>query len=80
MEHWIINEKFKKRSVIGNMARASEKGGSLHTGGAISLVTRKERMVYFLNFVKYLCFFLTSGFWRLDYTCAICRKKIWVGR
>ncbi|TMW91896.1 hypothetical protein EJD97_013762 [Solanum chilense] len=26
------------------MARASEKRGSLHTGGAISLVTRKERM------------------------------------
>ncbi|KAH0686445.1 hypothetical protein KY284_016998 [Solanum tuberosum] len=26
------------------MARASEKGGSLHTGGAISQVTRKERM------------------------------------
>uniref|UniRef100_M1BZJ2 Uncharacterized protein n=1 Tax=Solanum tuberosum TaxID=4113 RepID=M1BZJ2_SOLTU len=28
------------------MARVSEKGGSLHTGGAISLVTRKERMEY----------------------------------
>ncbi|KAH0682628.1 hypothetical protein KY290_021210 [Solanum tuberosum] len=26
------------------MARALEKGGSLHTGGAISQVTRKERM------------------------------------
>ncbi|KAH0678901.1 hypothetical protein KY284_019986 [Solanum tuberosum] len=33
-----------KRSEIGKMARASEKGGSLHTGGAISQVTRKERM------------------------------------
>uniref|UniRef100_K4B5K4 Uncharacterized protein n=1 Tax=Solanum lycopersicum TaxID=4081 RepID=K4B5K4_SOLLC len=28
------------------MARVSEKGGSLHIGGAISLVTRKERMEY----------------------------------
>ncbi|KAH0745606.1 hypothetical protein KY285_007263 [Solanum tuberosum] len=33
-----------KRSEIGKMAHASEKGGSLHTGGAISQVTRKERM------------------------------------
>ncbi|KAH0675761.1 hypothetical protein KY285_023562 [Solanum tuberosum] len=33
-----------QRSEIGKMARASEKGGSLHTGGAISQVTRKERM------------------------------------
>ncbi|TMW80248.1 hypothetical protein EJD97_022322 [Solanum chilense] len=28
------------------MARASEKGGSLHTGGAISLITRKKRVEY----------------------------------
>uniref|UniRef100_A0A494G964 Uncharacterized protein n=1 Tax=Solanum lycopersicum TaxID=4081 RepID=A0A494G964_SOLLC len=27
------------------MDRASQKGGSLHTGGAISLINRKERMV-----------------------------------
>ncbi|KAH0657881.1 hypothetical protein KY289_026629 [Solanum tuberosum] len=33
-----------KRSEIGKMARASEKEDSLHTGGAISQVTRKERM------------------------------------
>jgi len=52
LEHWSTDEKFKKRSEIGKMARASEKGGSLHTGGAISQVTRKERMVYFLNLVK----------------------------
>jgi len=52
LKHWSTDEKFKKRSEIGKMARASEKGGSLHTGGAISQVTRKERMVYFLNLVK----------------------------
>ncbi|KAH0632857.1 hypothetical protein KY284_035643 [Solanum tuberosum] len=44
LKHWSTDEKFKKRSEIGKMARASEKGGSLHTGGAISQVTRKERM------------------------------------
>ncbi|KAH0634839.1 hypothetical protein KY284_037625 [Solanum tuberosum] len=44
LEHWSTDEKFKKRSEIGKMARASEKGGSLHTGGAISQVTRKERV------------------------------------
>ncbi|KAL3356220.1 hypothetical protein AABB24_017085 [Solanum stoloniferum] len=44
LKHWSTNEKFKKRSEIGKMARASEKGGSLHTGGAISQVARKERM------------------------------------
>ncbi|KAG5570846.1 hypothetical protein H5410_060612 [Solanum commersonii] len=37
-----IDEKFKKRSEIGKMALISEKGGSLHTGGAISLVTRRK--------------------------------------
>ena len=52
LKHWSTDEKFKKRSEIGKMARASEKGGSLHTGGAISQVTRKEIMVYFLNLVK----------------------------
>jgi len=52
LEHWSTDEKFKKRSEIGKMARASEKEDSLHTGGAISQVTRKERMVYFLNLVK----------------------------
>ncbi|KAH0706507.1 hypothetical protein KY289_011583 [Solanum tuberosum] len=44
LEHWSTDEKFKKRSEIGKMARASENRGSLHTGGAISQVTRKERM------------------------------------
>ncbi|KAH0713883.1 hypothetical protein KY290_008920 [Solanum tuberosum] len=44
LEHWSTDEKFKKRSEIGKIARASEKGGSLHTGGTISQVTRKERM------------------------------------
>ncbi|KAH0636387.1 hypothetical protein KY290_036827 [Solanum tuberosum] len=44
LKHWSTDEKFKKRSEIGKMARASENGGSLHTGGAISQVTRKERM------------------------------------
>ncbi|WMV38448.1 hypothetical protein MTR67_031833 [Solanum verrucosum] len=44
LKHWSTDEKFKKRSEIGKMARASEKGGSLHTGGTISQVTRKERM------------------------------------
>ncbi|XP_049362767.1 uncharacterized protein LOC125827516 [Solanum verrucosum] len=44
LKHWSTDETFKKRSEIGKMARASEKGGSLHTGGAISQVTRKERM------------------------------------
>jgi len=52
LKHWSTDEKFKKRSDIGKMAGTSEKGGSLHTGGAISQVTRKERMVYFLNLVK----------------------------
>ncbi|XP_049345727.1 uncharacterized protein LOC125810258 [Solanum verrucosum] len=36
LKHWSTDEKFKKRSEIGKMARASEKGGSLHTSGAIS--------------------------------------------
>ncbi|XP_049366990.1 uncharacterized protein LOC125831908 [Solanum verrucosum] len=36
LKHWSTDESFKKRSEIGKMARASEKGGSLHTGGAIS--------------------------------------------
>ncbi|KAH0642071.1 hypothetical protein KY285_032937 [Solanum tuberosum] len=36
LEHWSTDEKFKKRSEIGKMARALEKGCSLHTGGAIS--------------------------------------------
>ncbi|KAH0642562.1 hypothetical protein KY290_035301 [Solanum tuberosum] len=44
LKHWSTDEKFKKRSEIGKMARASEKGGSLHTSGAISQVTRKEIM------------------------------------
>ncbi|KAH0715270.1 hypothetical protein KY284_008175 [Solanum tuberosum] len=44
LEHWSTDEKVKKTSEIGKIARASEKGGSLHTGGAISQVTRKERM------------------------------------
>ncbi|KAH0706579.1 hypothetical protein KY289_011655 [Solanum tuberosum] len=44
LEHWSTDEKFKKRSEIGKMVSALEKGGSLHTVGAISLVTRKERM------------------------------------
>ncbi|XP_049399630.1 uncharacterized protein LOC125863625 [Solanum stenotomum] len=44
LEYWSTNEKFKKRSEIGKIARASKKGGSLHTGGAISQVTRKEKM------------------------------------
>ncbi|KAH0642442.1 hypothetical protein KY285_033299 [Solanum tuberosum] len=38
------HEEDVQRSEIGKIARASEKGGSLHTGGAISQVTRKERM------------------------------------
>jgi len=83
LKHWSTDEKFKKRSEIGKMARASEKGGSLHTGGAISQITRKERMVYFLNFVKYFFSFLISTFWRLmrSYSIyVICRKKSWVGR
>ncbi|KAG5591130.1 hypothetical protein H5410_041644 [Solanum commersonii] len=46
LKHWSTDEKFKKRSEIGKMARPSEKEGSLHTGGAISQVTRKERMSY----------------------------------
>ncbi|WMV23710.1 hypothetical protein MTR67_017095 [Solanum verrucosum] len=44
LKHLSTDETFKKRSEIGKMARASEKRGSLHTGGAISQVTRKERM------------------------------------
>ncbi|KAH0714821.1 hypothetical protein KY284_007726 [Solanum tuberosum] len=44
LKDWSTDEKIKKRSEIGKMARASEKGGSLYTGGAISQVTRKERM------------------------------------
>ncbi|KAK6803404.1 hypothetical protein RDI58_001188 [Solanum bulbocastanum] len=44
LEHWSTDEKFKKTSEIGKMAHTSEKGGFLHTGGAISQVNRKERM------------------------------------
>ncbi|WMV51036.1 hypothetical protein MTR67_044421 [Solanum verrucosum] len=42
LKHWSTKENFKKRSEIGKMARASEKGGSLHTGGAISQVGISE--------------------------------------
>lgn len=36
---------------LGRLIVWLEKGGSLHTGRAISVVTMKERMVYFVNFV-----------------------------
>jgi len=40
-----LTAKFLEKSEKGKKARASEKGGSLHTGGAISLGTIKRRMV-----------------------------------
>ncbi|XP_070011782.1 uncharacterized protein [Nicotiana sylvestris] len=40
---WLTAE-FLEKSEKGKKARASEKGGSLHTGGAISLGTIKRRM------------------------------------
>ena len=59
------------------MARASEKGGSLHTGGAISLITRKERMIYFINFVKYLFLFCDKQFLEIRlYLCYLQKKEL----
>jgi len=45
------SEEFKKRSNAAKAARASNTGGSLHTGGSISMETHRRRMVTFLLYL-----------------------------
>jgi hypothetical protein len=54
-------EEFKALSDQGKKARASLKGGSLHTAGAKSVGTIQREMVWFLNF-KFKFIFLNKLF------------------
>jgi hypothetical protein len=62
VDHWATDPTFKKRSQIGKVNRASEKGGCLHAGGSASAYTTSQRMVkihLILNFI-YLYIFSYS--------------------
>jgi len=57
VNHWATDPKFKKRSQIGKVNRASEKGGCLHSGGSASSYTTGLRMVkihLILNFYLFV--------------------------
>nr|ABN06108.1 hypothetical protein MtrDRAFT_AC150800g42v2 [Medicago truncatula] len=47
LEHWATDLTFLKRSHIGKVNRASEKGGCLHSGGSASSYTTSQRMEKF---------------------------------
>jgi hypothetical protein len=56
LEHWATDPTFLKRSQIGKVNRASEKGGCLHSGGSASSYTTSQRMVKIHLFLSFYIF------------------------
>ncbi|KAM3320100.1 hypothetical protein P3S67_007300 [Capsicum chacoense] len=53
---------YKAKRERGKANRASEMGGSLHTGGSMSFATHQRRLILFLSnpFIHFLLYFITA--------------------